>query len=269
MPSLQTYLEAFTAHDLRRLSDCFDEKVKVRDPAGQWREGRENALAYFTELFRPAHGTDWKLGELSRAQDFAYLPYSFSISGVGAGLVAERLDRIHVTRDQRIDRIESYGLNPLPVSAWLSADASAPPPSAGIRIETIAAAKQVSKRWGGEVWLVHEKAPFACKLIALKQGFRTSLQYHRVKEEANLVVSGKVRLHYAATKEVPPATCDISPGTVVHVKAGTVHRMEALTDVLLFEVSTPELDDVVRLQDDWGRGDGKIEAEHQARRSRS
>ena len=53
------------------------------------------------------------------------------------------------------------------------------------------------------------------------------------------------------------------PGVVVHVKPSTVHRVEAITDLTVIETSTVELDDVYRLNDEWGREDGKIKHEHQ------
>lgn len=54
----------------------------------------------------------------------------------------------------------------------------------------------------------------------------------------------------------------LTPGVVVHIKHGTVHRVEALTDLTIMESSTVELDDVYRLSDEWNRGHGKIESEH-------
>jgi mannose-6-phosphate isomerase len=108
---------------------------------------------------------------------------------------------------------------------------------------------------------VHDDAPFAMKVIRLTAGMRTSLQFHRQKEEANLIVSGHARLHWSSTGDSGSA-CDLEPGSVVHIRNASVHRIEALTDVTMIEVSTPEVDDVVRISDDWGRGDGWIESEH-------
>jgi mannose-6-phosphate isomerase len=131
----------------------------------------------------------------------------------------------------------------------------------GISIGTIDGAKTVSKPWGEERWLVHRDAPFAMKVIHLKRGMRTSLQFHMQKEEANLILSGRARLHWRAS-DGRGAACDLEPGSVVHVAKGTVHRLEALSDVTMIEVSTPELDDVVRVSDDWGRPGGRVESEH-------
>jgi mannose-6-phosphate isomerase len=131
-----------------------------------------------------------------------------------------------------------------------------------INIRSVAAAKVVVKHWGDERWLLDGDAPFAFKLIRLRRGMRTSLQLHRQKEEANLVVAGTAELVYKsdATNELERRV--VGPGAVVHVRPRALHRLEALTDVVLVEVSTPEVDDVVRITDDWGRPDGRIEAEH-------
>jgi mannose-6-phosphate isomerase len=131
----------------------------------------------------------------------------------------------------------------------------------GLRLSTREGAKVVHKHWGEERWLVHGDAPFVFKAIRLRAGQRTSLQYHMRKEEANLILTGKARLHYDGSSTAP-STCPLGPGSVLHVQPGAVHRIEAITDVLLIEVSTPEVDDVVRLSDDWGRPDGRIDAEH-------
>jgi mannose-6-phosphate isomerase-like protein (cupin superfamily) len=128
--------------------------------------------------------------------------------------------------------------------------------------------KTVHKPWGEERWLVPEGAPFGFKMIVVRAGLRTSLQYHRHKEEANLVLSGTGRLHMAASAAEPMRIHPLVPGQIAHVLAGVVHRVEAVTDLLIVEVSTPELDDVVRLADDSGRGDGRIAAEHKPQRAR-
>jgi mannose-6-phosphate isomerase len=131
----------------------------------------------------------------------------------------------------------------------------------GISLTPINAAKKVTKQWGEERWLIHGDAPFVLKMIHLKGGTRTSLQFHRYKEEANLVISGRVLLHFRSC-EGRGETCELGPGVVIHIERGAVHRLEALTDVIMIEVSTPEVDDVIRLSDDWDRPDGRIDAEH-------
>jgi len=127
----------------------------------------------------------------------------------------------------------------------------------------LALVKQVHKPWGSERWLVPEGSPFGFKVITINAGERTSLQYHRNKEEANLVLGGQGRLFVGSRVGAPLAEYALVVGEIVHVVPGIVHRIEAVTDLVLVEVSTPELDDVVRIEDDAGRGDGRIELEHQ------
>ena len=135
-------------------------------------------------------------------------------------------------------------------------------PIRGVPAGSVGSAKVVRKHWGEERWLVAEGAPFAFKIITIRAGQRTSLQFHEHKEEANLVLEGHAMLWFADRVEDDVVCRPLHPGHVVHIEPGRVHRIEAITDVTLVEVSTPQLDDVVRLADDRGRGDGRIDAEH-------
>jgi len=127
----------------------------------------------------------------------------------------------------------------------------------------LATAKVVHKHWGEERWLVSEGSAFGFKLITVRAGKRTSLQYHRQKEEANLVLCGEGRLYLSEDIDTPLQEYALAPGEIAHIRPGVVHRVEAVTDLVIVEVSTPELDDVIRLEDDMGRSHGRIEAEHQ------
>jgi mannose-6-phosphate isomerase len=126
----------------------------------------------------------------------------------------------------------------------------------------LASAMVVRKHWGEERWLVPEGSPFGFKLISILAGKRTSLQYHRRKEEANLILCGEGRIYCADNSDMPLVESVLMPGRIVHIRPGMIHRVEALTDLVIVEVSTPELDDVIRLDDDMGRGDGRIDTEH-------
>lgn len=106
--------------------------------------------------------------------------------------------------------------------------------------------KVVDKPWGREDWLVVGDR-IAMKRLVLFAGKRFSLQYHEVKEEAWLFVRGRAEVTIGDTKRVAVS------GDVIHLRPGTVHRVEAIEEVEFIEVSTPELDDVVRLADDFGR----------------
>ncbi len=104
----------------------------------------------------------------------------------------------------------------------------------------------VLKPWGREDWLVVGER-IVMKRLVVAAGKRFSLQYHERKEEAWIFVRGRARVTLA------DRVAEVGPGTVIHVRPGTVHRVEALEEAEFIEVSTPELEDVVRLADDFGR----------------
>jgi mannose-6-phosphate isomerase len=110
----------------------------------------------------------------------------------------------------------------------------------------------VTKPWGQErIWVVTDR--YAGKIITIKAGRRLSLQQHREKDEAILILRGRLLFHHGPD----PGSLETSilgPGDHRRVPVGLVHRFEALDeDVELVEISTPELDDVIRLEDDFGR----------------
>jgi mannose-6-phosphate isomerase len=115
-----------------------------------------------------------------------------------------------------------------------------------------AAERIVEKPWGRErIWAETER--YVGKVITIKPGERLSLQAHRVKDESLLVLRGRLRLHIGPD-QASLSTVDLGPGEHRRVPTGQVHRFEALDqEVELVEVSTPELDDVIRLEDDYGR----------------
>ena len=110
--------------------------------------------------------------------------------------------------------------------------------------------QKVDKPWGYELRFVCTDR-YAGKVLFIKAGSQLSLQYHRRKDEAFLVQEGKLELVVGRHDEQRVET--LGPGDSRHITPGTVHRFRAVTDCTLFEVSTPELDDVVRLEDDFGR----------------
>jgi mannose-6-phosphate isomerase len=107
--------------------------------------------------------------------------------------------------------------------------------------------ERVEKPWGHE--LIFAKAPrYVGKLLVIEKGKRLSLQYHRKKHESLLVLKGRLKLRLGR------ATRLVGPGAAFTIPPRTVHRFEAPKGrVTLVEVSTPEIWDVVRLQDDYGR----------------
>ena len=110
---------------------------------------------------------------------------------------------------------------------------------------------RVDKPWGYELhWAKTER--YVGKIIHVDAGHALSLQYHRVKDETILVWSGRIR--FETGQGDSRVAREMGPGESVHIAPGTVHRMTALEPADIFEVSTPELDDVVRLEDRYGRG---------------
>ncbi len=112
--------------------------------------------------------------------------------------------------------------------------------------------KRVEKPWGWEIWWARTER-YVGKLLHVRRGESLSLQYHRVKDETIMVQSGLLRFETRRADESELRAVDLGPGQVFHITPGTVHRMTGLEDTDLLEVSTPELDDVVRLEDRYGR----------------
>jgi mannose-6-phosphate isomerase-like protein (cupin superfamily) len=143
--------------------------------------------------------------------------------------------------------------------------------------------KKVTKHWGHELWIADGvRTPYASKRILFKEGNRTSLQVHEYKFETNYVLSGTGILYrskgpfdiqqflvegmtinqveeYESTFEI----IELTEGVIFDVHPGYVHRVVATTDLEFIETSTTELDDVYRLQDDYGRTHGRISYEHE------
>ena len=111
--------------------------------------------------------------------------------------------------------------------------------------------RTVDKPWGNElIWAVTDR--YVGKILHIKKGHSLSLQYHVKKDETVMVLSGKMAfVHYGEGE--PPTTTVLEPRVPFHVTPGLRHRMTALEDTDVVEVSTTELDDVVRLEDQYGR----------------
>ncbi len=119
------------------------------------------------------------------------------------------------------------------------------------------------KPWGREIWFAQTEQ-YAGKILELKKGHRYSLQYHERKVETQYVFEGKVKFtvgqdHAHLEEKI------LNSGEAIHINVGMLHRAEALEDSKIFEVSTPDLEDVVKIEDDYGRsGKGnneKLDAE--------
>jgi mannose-6-phosphate isomerase len=111
--------------------------------------------------------------------------------------------------------------------------------------------KRVEKPWGHElIWAVTDR--YVGKVLHIKKGEKLSLQYHNQKDETVMVWTGRMRFEHFTEGQEPQYT-DMGPGEAFHVTPGLRHRMIALEDTDIFEVSTTELDDVVRIEDAYGR----------------
>jgi len=110
--------------------------------------------------------------------------------------------------------------------------------------------RKVDKPWGHEIiWA--ETAAYVGKILFIRKGQKLSLQYHNVKEETIYVHSGS--MIFTAGEEGRLVEKKLGPGESHHIPPLMQHRMEAIEDCTVFEVSTPHLDDVVRLEDAYGR----------------
>jgi mannose-6-phosphate isomerase-like protein (cupin superfamily) len=112
--------------------------------------------------------------------------------------------------------------------------------------------KIIPKPWGREIWFAHT-AKYAGKILEVKKGARLSLQYHERKSETQYLYEGKILLTIGRNPKRLKKKI-LKPGMAVNLKPGTIHRLEGMAPLSkIFEVSTPELDDVVKLADDYGR----------------
>lgn len=111
----------------------------------------------------------------------------------------------------------------------------------------VRAPKIVEKPWGREVWYAHEER-YAGKILEVTKGHSLSLQKHERKQETMFLQAGRALYHLNGQD------FEMAPGDCLTVRPGDVHRLTAIEDVVMLEVSTPELDDVIRLEDRYGRG---------------
>lgn len=120
--------------------------------------------------------------------------------------------------------------------------------------------KTVSKPWGKEIWLeLNDK--YCYKRIYINAGTRTSYQYHENKLETNYIIDGKAEVWLEDDNGIVEKKV-MGKDEYFTVAPPKKHRVIALTDLILQEVSTPEVDDVIRIEDDSDRGDGRLNSEH-------
>lgn len=109
----------------------------------------------------------------------------------------------------------------------------------------------IPKPWGQEELLEHNEK-YMVKRLTMLAGHRCSLQLHNIKRETIYVLSGKLKIISGASIEALTDKIYL-PGECVTLPTGLIHRMEGVEDAVYLEASTPELDDVVRLKDDYAR----------------
>jgi mannose-6-phosphate isomerase len=111
--------------------------------------------------------------------------------------------------------------------------------------------RRVEKPWGHElIYAVTDR--YCGKLLFVREGEMLSLQLHERKDETIFLQSGRAVVEIAGSGE-PLRNEEVEPGRAFRIEPGTIHRLRALEDSLFLEVSTPDLDDVVRLEDRYGR----------------
>jgi mannose-6-phosphate isomerase len=112
--------------------------------------------------------------------------------------------------------------------------------------------RKVEKPWGYElIWALTDV--YCGKVLFVTAGSSLSLQFHNEKDESWLVQAGRAKLELGEAGQRVLNEEVISAGAAFHYPPGTVHRITALEDTTILEVSTPHLDDVVRLEDRYGR----------------
>lgn len=111
--------------------------------------------------------------------------------------------------------------------------------------------RRVEKPWGHELWFALTDR-YAGKLLHVRAGQRLSVQFHEAKDETSYLLSGHLLLWRGPSADSLVAT-ELTAGAIWRNEPRQIHTIEALEDAVVVEVSTPELDDVVRLADDYGR----------------
>lgn len=112
--------------------------------------------------------------------------------------------------------------------------------------------RRVEKPWGYElIWALTNE--YCGKLLFVESGHSLSLQFHRQKDESWFVQSGSAALEVGTVERGVLQRAIVEAGAAFHYAPGTIHRITAIEDTMIIEVSTPQLDDVVRLEDAYGR----------------
>lgn len=219
------------------------ERVREKDERGNVSEGRVVAIdTTDCILFNP--------GGAAAGGDRLLVTYGVHglvvVDTPDVLLVADKTQSAHLK--QVAEELRRRGLE-----RYLDGEAAraADPPGTGA-LEA-AGLRVIEKPWGQEIWWAATDR-YVGKIIEVRAGHALSLQYHRVKLETMLFTRGSGTFHLGSRRIA------IREGLCVTIPPGTLHRVEAETDVQIYEVSTPETEDVVRLADDYGRATFAAEA---------
>lgn len=130
-------------------------------------------------------------------------------------------------------------------------------------------AKVVKKPWGKEVWINYkmnekigdEEKRYVMKKLYINKGTKTSFQYHNKKVETNFILKGILEAWFELNNGDIEKKI-LKEGSIWSILPGIKHRIVTIEDVILLEASSPEVDDVIRIDDDTMRGNGRILSEH-------
>jgi quercetin dioxygenase-like cupin family protein len=112
--------------------------------------------------------------------------------------------------------------------------------------------RKIDKPWGHElIWA--ESPKYVGKVVTILAGKRQPLQYHKIKDKSIMVQSGTLKLEIGAPNERKSLT--LNPGDTHHIFPGVIYRLSGITDVEILEVSTSEMADVVKIEDDYGKAE--------------
>lgn len=110
---------------------------------------------------------------------------------------------------------------------------------------------KINKPWGYEVIIEHNEK-YVMKKLKMNKGHKCSIQYHEKKKETVYVLSGKLKVYIGDKMEILDGII-LEPHDTITIEPYKIHRMEAIEDSVYLEASTPELEDVIRLKDEYGR----------------
>lgn len=130
-------------------------------------------------------------------------------------------------------------------------------------------AKVVKKPWGKEIWINYkmnekigdEEKRYVMKKLYINKGTKTSFQYHHKKVETNFILKGTLEAWFELNNGDIEKKI-LKEGSIWSIPPGVKHRIVTIDDVILLESSSPEVDDVIRIDDDTSRGNGRISSEH-------